>query len=90
MIKKINTTTVVERTFFKVGSGGVGGSAGGGGSDFASGPGNRDKGKAKGDPHTGRAKSVEDSSTKGEKPQERPQEESRSGETLRRVKVRKR
>ena len=71
MIKKINTTTIAERTFFEGGSG-VGGE-GGSGSGAGSGDGN--KGKGKEDPHASRAKSVEDSSTKGEKPsQEKPQE----------------
>ena len=78
MVKKINTTTAAERTFFEGGSGGGGGSAGGGGSGSGSGSGSGDKGKGKEDPHVGRAKSVEDSSTKGEKPQDK-QEESGSG-----------
>ena len=65
MIKKINTTTVAERTFFE------GGSGGGGEGDLGSGDGsgNADKGKGKEDPHASRSKSVEDSSTKGEKSQ---------------------
>ena len=72
MIKKINTTTVAERTFFEGGSGG----GGEGGSGSGAGSGNGDKGKGKEDPHASRAKSVEDSSTKGEKPsQEKPQED---------------
>ena len=66
MIKKINTTTVAERTFFEGGSGG--GGEGGPGSGVGSG--NGDKGKGKEDPHASRAKSVEDFSTKGEKPQQ--------------------
>ena len=61
MVKKINTTTPAERTFFEGGSGG--GGEGGSGSGSASG----DKAKGKEDPHSQRAKSVEDSSTKGEK-----------------------
>ena len=76
MIKKINTATAAERTFFEGGSGGGGGSAGGGGSGSGSGSGNGDKGTGKEDPHAGRAKYVEDSSTKGEKPQDMQQEES--------------
>ena len=64
MIKKINTTTAAERTFFE---GGLGG-GGEGGSGSGAGLGNGDKGKGKEDPHASRAKSVEDSSTKGEKP----------------------
>ena len=75
MVKKINTTTAAERTFFEGGSGG----GGEGGSGSGTGSGNGDKGKGKEDPHAGRAKSVEDSSTKGEKPQDKPQEESGSG-----------
>ena len=72
MIKKINTTTVAERTFFEGGSGG--GGEGGSGSGAGSGDGN--KGKGKEDPHASRAKFVEDSSTKGDKPsQEKPQED---------------
>ena len=66
MIKKINTTTVAERTFFEGGSGG----GGEGGSGSGAGSGSADKGKGKEDPHTSRAKSVEDSSTKGEKAQQ--------------------
>ena len=65
MVKKINTTTTVERTFFEGGSGG--GGVGGSGSGAGSGSG--DKAKGKEDPHSTRAKSVHDSSTKGEKSQ---------------------
>ena len=82
MIKKINSTTVAERTFFEDGSGGGGGSVGeggGSGSGSGSGSGNDDKSKGKEDPIAGRAKSVEDSSTKEEKPQDKQQEESGSG-----------
>ena len=43
MVKKINTTTVVERTFFEGGSGG----GGEGGSGSGNGSGNGDQGKAK-------------------------------------------
>ena len=81
MIKKINTTTVAERTFFEGGSG----DGGEGGSGSGAGSGSADKGKGKEDPHSSRAKSVEDSSTKGEKAQQpqgsqpQPQEESGSG-----------
>ena len=64
MVKKINTTTIAERTFFEGGLGG-GGGEGGSGSGVVSGSG--DKAKGKDDPHSTRAKSVEDSSTKGEK-----------------------
>ena len=78
MVKKINTTTVAERTFFEGGSGGGGGSAGGGGSGYGSGSGNEDKGKGKEDPHAGRDKSVEDSSTKGKRPQEKQHKQSGS------------
>ena len=63
MVKKINTTTAAERTFFEGGSGG--GGEGGSGSGAGSGSGDKEKGKE--DPHSTRAKSVEDSSTKGEK-----------------------
>ena len=71
MIKKINTTTVAERTFFEGGSSG----GGEGGSGSGAGSGNGDKGKGKENHHASRAKSVEDSSTKGEKPsQEKPQD----------------
>ena len=63
MVKKINTTTPAERTFFEGGSGD--GGEGGSGSGVGSGSG--DKAKGKEDPHSTRAKSVEDSSTKGEK-----------------------
>ena len=69
MVKKINTTTIAERTFFEGGSGG----GGEGGSGSGAGSGNGDKGKGKEDPHASRAKSVEDSSTKGEKSQQGPQ-----------------
>ena len=69
MVKKINTTTVAERTFFEGGSGG--GGEGGSGSSVGSVSG--DKVKCKVDPHSFRAKSVEDSSTKGEKSQQGPQ-----------------
>ena len=65
MVKKINTTTPAERTFFEGGSGG----GGEGGSGFGAGSGSGDKAKGKEDPHSHRAKSVEDSSTKGEKSQ---------------------
>ena len=65
MVKKINTTTLAERTFFEGGS--CGGGEGGSGSGAGSGCG--DKAKGKEDPHSTRAKSVEDSSTKGEKSQ---------------------
>ena len=75
MIKKINTTTVAERTFFEGGSGG----GGEGGSGSGNGSENGDTGKGKEDSNAERAKSVEDSSTKGEKPQDKPQEESGSG-----------
>ena len=72
MIKKINTTTVAERTFFEGGSGG----GGEGGSGSGAGSGNSDKRKGNEDPHASRAKSMEDSSTKGEKPiQGKPQED---------------
>ena len=47
MVKKINTTTAAERTFFEGGSGG----GGEGGSGSGSGSGNGDKGKEKEDPH---------------------------------------
>ena len=78
MVKKINTTTPAERTFFEGGS--CGGGEGGSGSGAGSGSG--DKANGKEDPHASRAKSVEDSSTKGEKyksqqPQPQDQEESR-------------
>ena len=78
MVKKINTTTPAERTFFEGGSGG----GGEGGSGSSAGSGSGDKAKGKEDPHASRAKSVEDSSTKGEKsksqqPQPQDQEESR-------------
>ena len=63
MVKKINTTTAAERTFFEGGSGG----GGEGGSGSSAGSGSGDKAKGKEDPHSTRAKSVEDSSTKGEK-----------------------
>ena len=63
MVKKINTTTPAERTFFEGGSGG----GGEGGSGSGAGSGSGDKAKGKEDPHSHRAKSVEDSSTKGEK-----------------------
>ena len=63
MVKKINTTTPAERTFFEGGSGGGGEGGSGSGAGSASG----DKAKGKEDPHSHRAKSVEDSSTKGEK-----------------------
>ena len=63
MVKKINTTTPAERTFFEGGSGG----GGEGGSGSGAGSGSGDKAKGKEDPHSNRAKSVEDSSTKGEK-----------------------
>ena len=66
MIKIINTTTAAERTLFEGGSGG--GGEGGSGSD--NGSGNDDQGKGKEDPNAERAKTVEDSSTKGDKPQE--------------------
>ena len=69
MVKKINTTTIAERTFFV---GGLGG-GGEGGSGSGDGSGNGDKGKGKEDPHASREKSVEDSSTKGEKYQQGPQ-----------------
>ena len=74
MVKKINTTTPAERTFFEGGSsgGGEGGSGSGAGSKSG------DKAKGKEDPHSHRAKSVEDSSTKGEKSksqQPQPQDE---------------
>ena len=65
MVKKINTTTTAERTFFEGGSGG----GGEGGSGSGAGSGSGDKAKGKEDPHSTRAKSVEDSSTKGEKSQ---------------------
>ena len=71
MVKKFNTTTAAERTFFEGGSGGSGGSAGGGGSGSGSGSGDGEKGKGKEDPQAGKAKFVEDSSTKGEKQQEK-------------------
>ena len=60
-------------------------SGGGGGicrrrcSGSGSGSGNGGKSKGKEDPKDGRAKSVENSSTKGEKPQDKQQEESGSG-----------
>ena len=75
MVKKINTTTATDRTFFE------GGSGGGGEGDSGSGNGSRNgyKGKGKEDPNVERTKSVEDSSTKGEKPQYKPQDESGSG-----------
>ena len=63
MVKKINTTTAAERTFFEGGSGF--GGEGGSGSGAGSGSGDKEKGKE--DPHSTRAKSVEDSSTKGVK-----------------------
>ena len=63
MVKKINTTIAAEKTFFEGGSGG--GGEGGSGSGAGSGSGDKEKGKE--DPHSTRAKSVEDSSTKGEK-----------------------
>ena len=63
MVKKINTTTTAERTFFEGGSGG--GGEGGSGSGAGSGSGDKDNGKE--DPQSTRAKYVEDSSTKGEK-----------------------
>ena len=63
MVKKINTTTAAERTFFEGGSGG--GGEGDLGSGAGSGSGDKEKGKE--DPYSTRAKSVEDSSTKGEK-----------------------
>ena len=66
MVKKINTTTPAERTFFEGGSGG----GGEGGSGSGAGSGSGDKAKGKEDPHSHRAKSVEDSSTKGEKSQQ--------------------
>ena len=69
MIKKINTTIVADRNFFEGCSGG--GGEGGLGSGAGSGDGN--KGNGKEDPHASRAKSIEDSSTKGDKPsQEKP------------------
>ena len=78
MVKKMNTTTPAERTFFEGGSGG----GGEGGSGSGAGSGGEDKAKGKEDPHASRAKSVEDSSTKGEKsksqqPQPQDQEDSR-------------
>ena len=75
MVKKINTTTAAERTFFEGGSGG----GGEGGSSSGNGSGNGDNEKGKEDPNAERAKSVEDSSTKGKKPQDIPQEESGFG-----------
>ena len=79
MVKKMNTTTPAERTFFEGGSGG----GGEGGSGSGAGSGGEDKAKGKEDPHASRAKSVEDSSTKGEKsksqqPKPQDQEDSRS------------
>ena len=74
MIKKINTTTTAERIFFE------GGSGGGGEGGSGSGTGSRNRGKGREDSHASRAKFVENSSTKGEKPQEdKPQDESGSG-----------
>ena len=74
MIKKINTTFAAERNFFEGGSGG----GGEGGSGSGIGSGNGEKGKCKEDPNAGRAKTVEDFLTKGEKPQDKHQEESGS------------
>ena len=74
MVKKINTITPAERTFFEGGSGGGGEGGSGSGAGSASG----DKAKGKEDPHSHKAKSVEDSSTKGEKSksqQPQPQDE---------------
>ena len=74
MVKKINTTTLTERTFFEGGSSG----GGEGGSGSGAGSGSGDKAKGKEDPHSNRAKFVEDSSTKGEKSksqQPQPQDE---------------
>ena len=74
MVKKINTTTLAERTFFEGGSGG----GGEGGSGSGAGSGSGDKAKGKEDPYASRAKSVEHSSTKGEKSksqQPQPQDE---------------
>ena len=76
MVKKINTTTPAERTFFEGGSGG--GGEGGSGSGAGSASGDKDKGKE--DPHSHRAKSVEDSSTKGEKSKsQQPQPQDKEG-----------
>ena len=61
MVKKINTTTVAERTFFEGGSGG----GGEGGSGSSVGSESIDKGKGKEDPYTSRAKSVEDPQLRG-------------------------
>ena len=80
----MNTTTAAERTFFEGGSGG----GGEGGSGSGGGSGNADKGKGKEDPHASRSKSVQDSSTKGDKsqtpqgsqPPQHQQDESGSGE----------
>ena len=76
MVKKVNTTTAAERNFFEGGSGGSGGSAGGGGSGSGSVLGEGEKGKGKEDAQAGKAKSVEDFSTEGEKQQEKQQEDS--------------
>ena len=54
---------------------------------LVTGLGNGDKGKGKEDLHGGRAKSVEDSSNKGEKPQGKPQEESVIMGEIRRLKT---
>ena len=64
MVKKVNTTTHVERTFFEGGSGGSGGSAGGVAQVLVLAQ-EMVKGQAKEVPQSGKAKSVEDSSTKG-------------------------
>ena len=48
MVKKINTTTPAERTFFEGGSGG----GGEGGSGSGAGSGSGDKAKGKEDPHS--------------------------------------
>ena len=69
MVKKVNSSTAAERTFFEGGSGGSGGSAGGGVSGSSSGSGDGGKGKGNEVPQAGKAKSVEDSSPKGEKKQ---------------------
>ena len=66
MVKKLNTTTATERKLFEGGS--CDGEKGCSGSGNGSGNGNQ--GKDKEDPNAERAKSVEDSSTQGEKPQD--------------------
>ena len=69
MIKKEHPPNAKDRTFFEGGpSGGAGSGGGGGGSGSGSSSDyGTDKGKRKEDPHSEKSKSVEDTSTKGEK-----------------------